>query len=423
MAHADSTPDGPVGNANAVARAADSELHSFVAWCDPTPAVAGPLDELIFAAKDLVDFAGRAATCGLAQPPDAPASHTAPVLARLIALGAQLAGFAEMTPLAYEPSGGNPLRRRPVNPWHADHICGGSSSGSAVAVAAGLVPVALGSDTAGSLRIPAHCCGVTAWVPTRGLVPSAGTMALAPSLDTIGFLASSAGELVGIADAFNEGGGQSSLTRMAVAEDLLALCDKDIGPGVASVLQRMDLTITATRAGDLIAACDKPVLALLQGEAARSHRALIEAGGLPPTLARRLGKGLAIDDAELQQAREALAQSAGAALDAVFGDADAIVLPVMSMRTPRVETCEPDSPVFAARTLYDLSALTRWVNGLGLPALAIPCGLDRDGLPMAVQLVGRPHTDAALLLLAVDLQTDIDFLGRRAPGHLAGDYP
>jgi Asp-tRNA(Asn)/Glu-tRNA(Gln) amidotransferase A subunit family amidase len=423
MAHADPTPDSPVGNANAAARAADVELHSFVEWRDPTLVVPGPLDELILAAKDMIDVAGRAATCGLAQPPGAPASQTAPVLARLIALGAQLAGFTEMTPLAYEPSGGNPLRRRPVNPWHADHICGGSSSGSAVAVAAGLVPVALGSDTAGSLRIPAHCCGVTAWVPTRGLMPAAGTMALAPSLDTIGFLASSAGELVGIADAFNKASGQASLTRIAVAEDLLALCDRDIGLGVAAVLQRMDAVISATRAGDLIAACDAPVLTLLQGEAARSHRTLVGAGGLPPTLARRLGKGLAIDDAALRQARETLKQLAGTALDAVFAGADAIVLPVMSTRTPRVATCEPDSPGYSARALYDLSALTRWVNGLGLPAVAIPCGLDSVGLPMAVQLVGRPHTDAALLLLAVDLQTDTDFLGRRAPGHLAGDQP
>ncbi|MET0967986.1 MAG: amidase [Tardiphaga sp.] len=421
--NAESSPDDIFQNAIAAARAADAQLHSFVDWCDPAPVVAGPLDELIFAAKDLVDLAGRAATCGLAQPPRAPASQTAPVLARLITLGAQLAGFTEMTPLAYEPSGGNPLRRRPVNPWHADHICGGSSSGSAVAVAAGLVPVALGSDTAGSLRIPAHCCGVTAWVPTHGMVPAAGTMALAPSLDTIGFLAASAGDLLDIADAFNEAPGRWPLTRMAVAEDVLAFCDRDIGLGVAAVLQRMDVIISATRAGDLIAACDKPVLTLLQGEAARSHRALIEAGGLPPTLARRLGKGLAIDDADLQQAREALQQLAGPALDAVFAGADAMVLPVMSMRTPRVASCEPDSPDFSARTLYELSALTRWVNGLGLPAVAIPCGLDSDGLPMAMQLVGRPHTDAALLSLAVDLQTDTDFLGRRAPGHCAGDHP
>jgi Asp-tRNA(Asn)/Glu-tRNA(Gln) amidotransferase A subunit family amidase len=395
-------------------------LHSFVEWCDPAPAVPGPLHGLVFAAKDLVDLPGRAATCGLAKPPGPPADRTAPVLARLIALGAQVAGFTEMTPLAYEPSGGNPLRRRPVNPWNAEHICGGSSSGSAVAAAAGLVPVALGTDTAGSLRIPAHCCGVTAWKPTRGLLPAAGTMALAPSLDTIGFLAASARDLVGVAAAFDQVRGRSPLAGIAVAQDVLAGCDDDIRRGVAAALRRMDVPTSASQAADLIAACDAPVLTLLQGEAARSHRALIAAGALPATLARRLGKGLAIDEAELERARGVLDRLAGAALDAVFGDADVILLPVMSIKTPRVTTCEPDSPTFSPRTLYELSALTRWVNGLGLPAVAIPFGLDSDGLPMAVQLVARPRRDAALLQLAADLQADTDFLGR-APGCFAGD--
>ena len=99
-------------------------------------------------------------------------------------------------------------------------------------------------------------------------------------------------------------------------------------------------------------------------------------------------------------------------LDATFGDADAILMPVMRIRTPTVAVCEPGSPEFSARVLYQMSALTRWVNGLGLPAIAIPAGFDRDGLPVAVQFIGRPGGDRALLELAAAIQLHTDWHGR-----------
>src|SRR4051794_20191801 len=102
--------------------------------------------------------------------------------------------------LAYEPSGYNHARGRVRNPWNLDFVAGGSSSGSAAAVASGSVVVALGSDTAGSLRIPAHCCAVTAWKPTYGVVPCTGPMPLAPSPHTIGLLAGGAGDMQNVVD-------------------------------------------------------------------------------------------------------------------------------------------------------------------------------------------------------------------------------
>ena len=101
-----------------------------------------------------------------------------------------------MTELAYEPSGFNDGLGRVKNPWNLDFISGGSSSGSAVAVASGIVTAALGSDTGGSLRIPAFACGVTAWKPTHGLVSVKGAMPLAPTLDSIGLLARSANDMM-----------------------------------------------------------------------------------------------------------------------------------------------------------------------------------------------------------------------------------
>jgi Asp-tRNA(Asn)/Glu-tRNA(Gln) amidotransferase A subunit family amidase len=402
------------------ARQLNPQLRAFVEIFErAAKAQSGPLGGMPFAVKDLLDVAGRAPTLGLARAPGAIPANTAPVVETLRALGGRLIGFTAMTPLAYEPSGANALRGRPVNPWSADHICGGSSSGSAVAVAAGIVPVALGSDTGGSLRIPAQCCGVTAWKPTRDLVPLGGAMALAPSLDTIGFLARGAADLIAIAEAFSGANGGSPITRLAVARDVIGDCDRCIDRGVGNVemaLQAQGIHLGETRLAALIAACDAPVMTLMQSEAARAHQALIATGGLPATLATRLGKGQSIDDAQLGEARRLLAELAHDALDAAFDAADAILLPVMRIRTPTVAVCEPGSLTFSARTLYELSALTRWVNGLGLPAIAIPCGFDHDGLPMAVQIVGRPNRDVALLKFAAALQSRTDWHGRTPAG-------
>jgi Asp-tRNA(Asn)/Glu-tRNA(Gln) amidotransferase A subunit family amidase len=404
------------------ARRLDPTLHAFVTILDvPRGTAHGRLAGLPYAAKDLVDLAGRAPTLGLAQPVGAIPAEPAAVIEILRDQGARLIGLTAMSELAYEPSGGNAQQGRPFNPWSAGHICGGSSSGSAVAVAAGIVPVALGSDTAGSLRIPAHCCGVTAWKPSHGLVPVAGTMALAPSLDTIGFLARAAADLLPVAETFWTSGMDRDgvVQRVALDHDLVAGCDADIAGTIAEVLailQQIGVSAVAAELQPLIAACDAPVLTLLQGEAAASHRLLLDTGRLDKVLSARIAKGATMGPADTQEAHAALVRLAGDALDAVFGDADAILLPVMRMRTPTVLVCDPQSPAFSARVLYELSALTRWVNGLGLPAVAVPCGFDRGGLPMAAQLVGRPHQDAALLDLAVRLQSRTDWHDRVPTG-------
>lgn len=381
------------------------------AFVEIVPETAGSRHEglagLRFAAKDLFDVADRAPTCGLAKPPYPSSGRTATVIARLQAEGAVLAGFTTMTALAYEPSGSNLVQGRPRNPLSSALICGGSSSGSAVAVAAELVPLAIGTDTAGSLRIPGQCCGVVAWKPTFGLVPTEGAMSLAPSLDTVGFLAGTAALLRTIAPLFDHAL-PPAIHRVAFAEDVLAGCDHAVvraACAAAAKLRVIGRTTMCTDVEPLIAACDQPVLTVLQSEAALQHRDLIAHGELDPTLRARLAKGLAIPAAALQESRDALRRLAGGPLDAVFASADALMLPVMRMPTPRVDRCEPGSPDFSARTLYALSALTRWVNGLGLPAVTIVAGRDEAGLSISMQLVGRPGSDRALLDLAVAFET------------------
>lgn len=384
---------------------ADDRFHAFVSLEGALSAVAGPLCGLSYAVKDLVDVAGRAPTCGLGKSPYPVPTRTAPVIAMLDAAGAARRGFTEMTPLAYEPSGGNPYRQRPLNPWNPARICGGSSSGSAVAVAAGLVDFALGSDTAGSLRIPAHCCGVAAWKPTYGLISTEGTIPLAPSLDTIGFLARTAHVLARVKAAIAGDAKTLPVRRVAIARDCISWSSGE--RAVSAVERDLDALGVPTRKIDLRAllqACDKPVLTLLRGEAVMSHRRMIASGRLETTLAKRLSGGLSITDEQCMGARLALSTSANDLLELAFDGVDAILLPVLSGPTPAVIDCEPNSASFSGRTLYALSELTRFVNGLGLPAVALPALIDEEGMPVGVQIVGRKGSDGALLKLAAAIE-------------------
>jgi Asp-tRNA(Asn)/Glu-tRNA(Gln) amidotransferase A subunit family amidase len=379
----------------------------------------GPVAGSSYVAKDMFDMPGRAPTLGLPRS-DAPIPvRKAALLDRLDGAGAIRLGFSEMTALACEPSGSNPRRGRPLNPWNPDRICGGSSSGSAVAVAAGLVDFAIGSDTAGSLRIPAQCCGVSAWKPTPGLLPTGGAMRLAPSLDALGVLARDTANLRRVAALFAPPRKVAPAGRIGVASDLIAQASSLVARACTDLqgaLARQGMTFTVAPLGDLLASCDRAVLDLLQGETSVEHGWRLDTDGLDAGLVARLRKGVAISPERVREARDRLGAIAGSL--SLFQDCDAVLLPVMAQPTPAVAACEPGSPGFSARTLYGLSAWTRFVNGLGLPAVALPCGFDDDGMPVAAQLVGPPGSDLALLDLAVALQAATDW-HRREPAALA----
>jgi aspartyl-tRNA(Asn)/glutamyl-tRNA(Gln) amidotransferase subunit A len=419
----DGTP-GPDGRARQALRRAERlnpALRAFVSLGSAAHGT-GPLAGLPVAIKDCVESAGRAPSCGLARAPGATPEADAPILARLKETGAAITGFTALTALAYEPSGENPEQGRPLNPWHAERVCGGSSSGSAVAVAAGIVPVALGTDTGGSLRIPAQCCGVSAWKSSHGAIDDAGVMPLAPSLDTVGFLGRAASDLLAIHDALGLKPETNTIKRIGVARDLLAACDPDIQRAVSAMetaLSDRGLITGDVALADLIAHCDGPVFTVMQSEAYATNRALIESGRLDPVLEGRLSKGSNLTNPQVRAARVALAGRAAFALETIFAGCDAVLLPVMRIRTPRIAECQPASPGFSPRTLYALSALTRWVNGLGFPAVALPAEADRDGLPIALQLVARPGWDRALLQCAAHIQNGTDW-HRRLPSAMPG---
>jgi aspartyl-tRNA(Asn)/glutamyl-tRNA(Gln) amidotransferase subunit A len=405
--------------ATARARRLEPRLNAFIEIDDLTPpSVEGPLDGMPYAAKDIFQTPGRRPTGGLSEAVDLGIVGEADVLERLDRGGGYRIGFTTLTELAYEPSGHNAMRGRVRNPWNLDFIAGGSSSGSAAAVASGSAVIAVGSDTAGSLRIPAHACGVTAWKPTYQAVSVSGAMALAPTLDTIGLLARAAADLRPAMEIVAEAWlprRPEPIRGAIVLSDLLESAQASVRRACRDGIDAIEacgVALDRRDAQDTLGRIDPHVFTVLQGEPARTHAAFLESASLATMLRKRLAKGLAVDDRALAASRSWRAALAAEFIDRVLGQADIALLPVMAIRTPPAAECNPDSPTFRARTLYELSRFTRFVNMLGFPALAIPVGFDDRGMPVALQLVGRPNSDFALASLADVVQRKTCWHGR-----------
>jgi aspartyl-tRNA(Asn)/glutamyl-tRNA(Gln) amidotransferase subunit A len=353
--------------------------------------------------------------------PQAPSLPRASAIDCLDRAGASLIGSATMTELAYEPSGIG--RRGALNPWQFDRVPGGSSTGSAILVASGCCFAALGSDTGGSVRIPAHCCGITALKPGYGRLSLDGAMALAPSLDTIGIFARSASDLALIwPELSGEAPGLPQPFRdAALMLDAFADCDAEIAAIAHSAIDVLaDRGLTMVERPGFPEEADRHALTVLQAEAAREHRQRIDDPDIDATLRKRLGKGLLISDGELASALAARGALRDQFILSCLGETSVALLPVMPIRTPRVNEVDPASSDFNPRVLYALSRFTRFVNYLGLPALAVPAGFDSCGMPVGLQLIGRPGSEVLLLQIAVRLQERTDWHGR-VPAAIASE--
>lgn len=206
-------------------------------------AVIGPLRGLTFAVKDLIDTAGSITGAGN---PDWRGTHTAaksnaPVVQHLLEAGATLVGRTITDELAFSLEGENFFEGTPVNPVAPDRLPGGSSSGSAVAVAAGLVDFALGTDTGGSVRVPAAFCGIYGFRPTHGVIPTAGVVPFAPSLDTVGWLVRDAATLAIVGDNLLPKVAVAPVAEVFVAQDAFALADQEVQDALNEVVDTVAL--------------------------------------------------------------------------------------------------------------------------------------------------------------------------------------
>jgi aspartyl-tRNA(Asn)/glutamyl-tRNA(Gln) amidotransferase subunit A len=399
----------------------------------------GPLAGVPMAHKDLFYRAGRACHCGSKIRAGFVPDTTSSALSRLDAAGAVDLGTLHMAEFALSPTGYNEHYGHGRNPWNTDHICGGSSSGSGIAVAARAVPASLGTDTGGSVRHPAAACGVTGIKPTHGAVSLAGAMPLSATLDTVGVLACSAKDAARVMDVVSGEDPADPTTawaprlahEAALTGEIAGLTiarprgyyDEDLSTEVETALNDAFKGLvdagaqgTETRASEMsgINAFAHLVVAV---EAATLHRRWI--GERPDDYAdqvrARIEPGLFYPATHYLEALMRRGEMTRDWLDAVLGTADAAILPAYPVAVPTIaETTEGDAGAVAA-AIGTLTRNTRGINYLGLPSVAIPIGFSANGLPIACQIVGRPWSEPLLLRIADAFQRITDFHERVPP--------
>jgi aspartyl-tRNA(Asn)/glutamyl-tRNA(Gln) amidotransferase subunit A len=402
----------------------------------------GPLHGVPLAFKDLCAIGGLPTSCGTATRDYFTAEADCTAVRRLLDAGGVNLGKLNMTELAMGALGDNPHHGHARNPWNPEYCTGGSSSGSGVAIAAGLAVGAIGTDTGGSIRLPAAFCGITGLKPTYGRVSRAGAMALSWSNDHIGPMARTAADCALMLQAM---AGVDPLDTTASArpvDDYVAALDgpvRGLRIGVAEALfghglaPEMETAVRAAAAvfGTLGARVESVRLPDLQAVAdvtgliSRSEGSTLHGGLLrdrPESLGAftraRLELGLGVPAFDYLQALRLRARLARTFIREVWGEVDALVAPVIAEPAPPLTfAIEGDVQTIVERQ-GRLSRLTRPFNGLGMPALSLPCGFSTAGLPLAFQLVGRPFDEATVLRLGHAYQRATDW-HRRMPA-LAG---
>lgn len=361
----------------------------------------GPLHGIPVAVKDLIDIRGVRTTAGSRVFANRVATRDAEVIRRLREAGAVIVGKTNLHEFAYGGSGiisaFGPCR----NPREPKHIAGGSSSGSAAAVAAGMCFAAIGTDTAGSVREPAALCGIVGLEPTHGLVSADGVVPLSESLDVVGPMTRTVEDAHIVLNAISDARTMNSPAtatepRIGLARQFFF---EDLDPAVESAIQSAINLLGET--GDVLD-ISIPVdtdRTLQKGESYHFHKEFVASCPElydPETLRRiRTGEDVSLDD--LNRLRSELREFRQRSLS-VFQQVDFVVTPTTPMSAPELDPLLNNDQLRTVELV--LLRNTRPFNVLGWPAITIPCGTSRDGLPIGIQIAARPYAEESLLSFA-----------------------
>jgi len=376
------------------------------ALVEATSTVSGPLSGKTFVVKENIDVEGRLSTNGhpLWAKTHAPARANAAAVERLLNSGARLLGKAQMDEMAYSLLGANPHYGTPVNPAAPDRHPGGSSSGSAVAAAAGLVDFALGTDTAGSCRAPAAFCGVFGFRASHGAIPMTGVLPLAPSFDVIGWFARDIDTMQAVGDVLLPPDADNRPVDSIV---LLADGFDDLEAEVAAAIAPARVRLKhqrwrEARLGEAFLAQALTHFRNLQaaeawtsvGDWITAHKPTFGAG-----VAQRFDIARQVTP-EQKQAAQNFRAVICERLDALLDQTGAIVLPTTPFRAPRLDDSEEqlDAKRYRMMRLFILASYA------GLPQISLP--LAAPGAPVGLSLMGRRGSDRSLLAFAKTLLKD-----------------
>ncbi|MFO0449015.1 MAG: amidase [Pseudomonadota bacterium] len=399
----------------------------------------GPLHGVPFAAKDLYYDAARVTNCGSRVRQGYRPARTATVLERLRAAGAVNLGALNMTEFALGPTGHNAHWGACRNPWNLAHVAGGSSSGSGAAVAARLAYASLGSDTGGSIRIPAAVNGVIGLKPTYARVSRAGVMRLSPSMDHVGPLARTARDCARLLRVIAGHDPLDSTSSRRAVPDYEAEIEQgiagvrigvprqyyfeNVAPDVKSAL---DAALRALGSlGARIVDVDVPesehltelsrVVVYSEATALHSHWLRSQPEDYSAQVRVRASTGLAIPAASYLEALQLRPLLLRRFVERVYRQCDVLCTPTLVQPVPTLAETDVGGGAAMWPIIAALVQNTAPFNYLGVPVLSVPVGFTRNGLPASCQLVGRPFAEGLLLRVAAAYQSVTDWHERVPP--------
>jgi len=397
----------------------------------------GLLHGVPLAYKDLCAVKGLLTSCGTRTPDYFLSSHECTAVTRLSKAGAVTLGKLNMSELAMGPFGDNAHHGDAQNPWRIGHVTGGSSSGSGGAVAARLCAGALGSDTGGSIRLPAAVCGIVGLKPTYGRVSRAGAMALSWSFDHLGPMTITVRDcalMLGVIAGHDPEDATSSHhevpdygaalaapvrgLRVGVPENyyfdtLQPEVEKAVRAAIAD-LGKLGAQVSSLKVPDphSVVACNN---AMVSAEAAAIHSRILKErpGELQPAVLARLAPGLRVSAHDYIQASRLRARLTREFIEDVFAEVDVLVAPTIPEPAPSLADAKSGTTDDVVKRMGRFSRLTRPLNALGLPTLSVPCGFSAAGLPIGLQIIGRAFDEATILRLGHAYEQAMDWHTRR----------